>query len=92
MVKCPSCGFQNSLQISVFQRYVHVFWIPTFPIGKTGYTQCVYCKQVMTQKEMPASLQMTYKEAARCTKTPIWMFSGLILAVLMVLATVMASV
>jgi len=84
--QCPGCGKQNCIDMHVFQKYAHVFWIPVFPMGKTGVCQCDHCKQVLTLKEMPASLAISYENLKAKAKTPIWMFSGL--AVLAILITI----
>ena len=81
--KCPNCGTQNSIEMYVFQKYAHVFWIPLFPTGKTAVSECSHCKQVLKQKEMPAALKASYDNVKAQAKTPIWTFSGLaLLAVL----------
>ena len=77
--KCQNCGTQNSIDMHVFQKYAYVFWIPFFPMGKTGLSQCNHCKQVLKLKEMPATLTASYDNLKAQTKTPIWMFSGLAL-------------
>src|SRR5882672_1182143 len=84
--KCSGCGTQNSIELYVFQKYAHVFWIPLFPVGKTVVSQCDHCKQVLKQKEMPSSLLSTYESIKSQTKTPIWTFSGL--AVIAILITI----
>jgi len=84
--QCPNCGKQNSIDMHVFQKYAHVFWIPFFPMGKTGVSQCDHCKQVLSLKEMPASLVISYENLKAKAKTPIWMFSGI--AVLAILITI----
>jgi hypothetical protein len=75
--KCTSCGSQHSIDMHVFQKYAHVFWIPIFPAGKTGVSQCDHCKQVLKLKEMPPSLKSSYESVKAQTKTPVWMFAGL---------------
>ncbi|MCS4436686.1 zinc ribbon domain-containing protein [Aquiflexum gelatinilyticum] len=77
--KCANCGTQNSVQMTVFQKYAHVFWIPFFPIGKTGLTQCSHCKQVLEKKEFPVYLRSNYEILKQKGKTPVWTFSGIIL-------------
>ena len=77
--KCPNCGKQNRVELYVFQKYAHIFWIPFFPFGKTAISQCNHCKQVLKLKEMPASLTTAYENLKAQTKTPIWTFSGLAL-------------
>jgi hypothetical protein len=82
--KCPNCGTQNSINMHVFQKYAHVFWIPFFPMGKTGVSQCDHCKQVLKLKEMPSSLTTAYENLKAQTKTPIWTFSGLALVAVLI--------
>jgi len=89
--KCASCGTQNSTDLYVFQKYAHVFWIPFFPIGKTGISQCNRCKQVWQLKEMPPQLSASYEQLRSQEKTPVWMFSGLALVAVLVTAGMISS-
>jgi hypothetical protein len=75
--ECTNCGTQNSIQMIVLQKYAHVFWIPFFPIGKTGVTQCSHCKQVLEKKEFPDNLKNHFEALKLTGKTPVWTFSGL---------------
>ncbi|WP_121810131.1 hypothetical protein [Mucilaginibacter kameinonensis] len=79
---CPNCNTANSIQMNVFQRWAHIFWIPFFPIGKTGVSQCLNCKQVLKLKEMPASLKLSYDNLKVQTKIPVWTFAGCFLIVI----------
>jgi hypothetical protein len=89
---CPHCGTKNSLTLSVFQKYAHVFWIPLFPMSKIGVSQCDHCKQVLEHKEMPSTLLSAYENLKAQTKTPLWAFSGLVLlAVIIVLAVIQSN-
>lgn len=76
---CPNCNSRNTVHISVLQQWAHIFWIPIFPIGKTGVSQCTHCKQVLKLKEMPAGLRLSYDNIKAQTKTPVWTFAGLVL-------------
>ncbi|WP_276503545.1 zinc-ribbon domain-containing protein [Terrimonas pollutisoli] len=82
--KCPNCGTQNSMEIYVFQKYAHVFWIPLFPMSKTALSQCNHCKQVLKEKQMSSSLLSSYSTLKEQSKTPKWTFSGLALIVALV--------
>jgi len=75
--KCPNCGGENTVQMSVFNRYAHVFWIPFFPIGKTAASQCGSCKQIMQLNEMPPDLRKSYDTMKLKTSTPVYLFAGL---------------
>ena len=82
--KCPNCATQNSIDMYVFQKYAHIFWIPFFPIGKTAVSQCSNCKQVLKLKEMPPVLSGAYENLKGQGKTPIWTFSGLALVAVLI--------
>jgi hypothetical protein len=73
---CPSCNTQESLVLSIFRKHAHVFWIPMFPIGKKGVTQCQHCKNVLETKEMPEPIKRQYINLKNETKGPIWQFAG----------------
>ncbi|QEM04188.1 hypothetical protein DIU31_011955 [Mucilaginibacter rubeus] len=79
---CPNCNTGNSIQMNVFQRWAHIFWIPFFPIGKTGVSQCLRCRQVLKLKEMPASLKLSYDNIKSQTTIPVWTFAGCFLIVI----------
>ena len=80
---CPSCGTQGSLILSVFRKHAHVFWIPLFPIGKKGMSQCQHCKNLLEPKEMPETIKREYDNLKNKVKGPIWQFIGLVLIVLL---------
>jgi len=85
---CPNCKTHN-LYISVLQKWAHIFWVPVFPIGKTGISQCTHCKQVLQLKEMPAAISMSYDNIKSQAKTPVWTFSGIAVIILIfVFATI----
>jgi hypothetical protein len=89
--KCPNCGTSNSVDMYLFQKYFHVFWIPLFPTGKTAITECTHCKQVLKQKEMPAQLKASIDPVKSQAKTPIWTFSGLALLAVLIAAIVISD-
>lgn len=79
--KCPNCGTSGSMVVSIYNRYAHVFWIPLFPIGRTGGSQCQQCKQVLEPKAMPQFLRMQYDTVMTQTKIPVYSFAGLAIIV-----------
>lgn len=83
--QCPNCGTNNSIYMSVFQRYAHIFWIPFFPVGKTGVSVCAHCKQTLNSKIMPADPRFSYDNLAMQSQTPIWSYSGLGIVALIVM-------
>ncbi|GAA0713863.1 hypothetical protein GCM10009430_06210 [Aquimarina litoralis] len=77
MSVCPNCGTQGSLVLSVYRRHAHIFWIPLFPIGKKGLSQCQHCKNVLYTKEMPTPIRKEFNILKNKAKGPLWQFVGL---------------
>lgn len=76
---CPNCNNLNTIQFNFFSRHAHILWLPLFPVGKRGESECSHCKQVLTYYEMPKEWRSEYKSLKKETKTPWWKFSGLAL-------------
>jgi hypothetical protein len=89
--KCPNCSSQNTMSMHVYQQYAHVFWIPFFPIRKVGASVCNHCKGVIQHKDLPANLKDSYNTIKAQSKTPVWMFAGLALAVVLITAGVVSA-
>lgn len=90
---CPSCGTPNSVHMAVFQKYAHVYWIPFFPIGKTGASVCTHCKQSLELKQMPPAFKEKYERIKAHKSAPVWTFSGLgIIAVLIVIGIISSRI
>jgi len=78
---CLACSTTNGLRISVFGRYAHIYWVPLFPIGKVGASECGHCRQVLQPKEMEPGLRQLFQELKHRTRAPWWHFTGVLLAV-----------
>ena len=81
---CPNCNEKGSIIISVFRKHAHIFWIPMFPIGKRGISQCQNCKNVLSTKEMPNSIRNEYSKLKDENKGSLWQFSGLALFAILI--------
>lgn len=76
---CPHCENRGQMTASVYSRHAHVFWIPFFPMGKTGVLECQHCHKGFKPKELPEKARMEYKNFSGTVRTPIWKFAGLAL-------------
>lgn len=76
---CLSCGQHGSLVLRIFRKHAHIFWVPLFPIGKTGFSECRHCKNVLRPKEMPEEVRSEYQRLKAQGGGPIWQFSGLVI-------------
>ena len=76
---CSYCKSIDTVSLVFVLKYFHIFWIPMFPLSKTGVSQCSHCKQVLYANEMPDALKVVYQEENKKVKTPWGYRFGLIL-------------
>lgn len=76
---CDYCSSTQTVRLSFVLRYFHIFWIPMFPLSKTGVSQCSHCKQTLYANQMPDALKLVYEEEKKRVKTPWGYRFGLIL-------------
>ncbi len=88
---CPNCGTPGSIDIHVFQKFLHVLWIPFVPVGKTALSHCGHCKQELKLTEMNNDLKQGYSYITAQLKTPLWMFTGLVLVIIAIIASFTAN-
>ncbi len=81
---CPNCNSKGTLFLSVFRKHAQVFWIPLFPVWKTGLGQCSNCKHEFRIKELPENIKIEYENLKADSKGPLWQFTGLGLIVCIV--------
>ncbi|RZL47700.1 MAG: zinc-ribbon domain-containing protein [Pedobacter sp.] len=89
---CNHCASTQSVSLVFILKYFHIFWIPMFPLSKTGVSQCNHCKQVLYNNEMPDSLKVVYQQEKAKAKTPWGYRFGLILIALFFVFVVIAIV
>lgn len=76
---CAYCHTPDSLRCVVVSRYLHVFWIPILPVGKSSATVCTHCKQVLSTGQMPPSYRRPVLAMEQQARVPLWCWSGLLL-------------
>ena len=86
MDKCPSCGQQGSVQLHVYQKYAHIYWIPIFPTKKIVNSQCGHCKQVLDEKQMLDSFANALVTLKANAKAPKYLFAGSAVLVVLIVA------
>lgn len=70
-VSCGYCGTLNSLLLTIYSRYLHVFWIPVIPLGKSSVSQCEHCQQVLKEAQMPAAYRQEAATLKQQAKLPV---------------------
>ena len=80
---CPNCNEKNST-LTIFAHYAHVFWIPLFPYKKSAQIVCANCKLESSEKTLSDETKGTIKQLKSAVGIPKYLFSGLVLIVLLV--------
>lgn len=82
---CKSCK-SFDLNVKVYKEYFHIFFIPFFPTGdKTVKIYCNSCGE-------PYRIESVQKEYEKSTKSPIYLYSGLILIAGLILLLVNTNI
>lgn len=87
---CNHCN-TGKLNLVYTGRYFHIFWIPMFPLGKQGMTQCPHCKQTLTERELAPQSRSYLQSQKGTVKTPLTHFSGLILFGVLILSVILIN-
>ncbi len=89
-LECEYCRSIGTLDLHVQCEYFHIYWIPFFPVGKSGGSVCRHCKQALLQHELPARSREVLLKLKSETRRPIFHFFGAaVVAFLIVLAIVL---
>jgi len=82
-VKCENCnGYEQ--RFSVYQQYFHLYFIPVFPSSsKIIKSVCLNCNDLFNQEKKSHYLAIT--------RTPIYLYTGVILFVVFILAAVIEN-
>jgi hypothetical protein len=82
---CKSCR-SFDLGIKVYRDFYHLFFIPFFPVGvKTAKMRCNNCGE-------PVRVDSVQKQYEDSTKTPFYLYAGLILVALLILFMVNVNI
>lgn len=74
--ECSECGAENSIDLTLYQRYRYFLGIPISPAGKMPMTECSNCRKVLEKCEFSPSLLQQYETIKKDTTIPIWMYFG----------------
>ena len=88
---CSHCN-NGQLNLAYTVSYFHIFWIPMFPIGKKGITQCPHCKQTLSENELSPQSRSLLNTQKGSAKTPLKYFAGLILIGVLIVSVITINV
>lgn len=82
--ECPKCGDIGEVYLYGYTVYIHIFWIPTFSIGKRVKVICGNCDAKTKLKKMPQEVLDIVPEFKKEIKIPFTHFIGSVLLVLFI--------
>jgi hypothetical protein len=82
---CKNCKRTDSVELIIYQKFAHIFFVPIFPIKKIYAAQCFQCKNLFTESEVKEWFALTYTNARRRVHSPLWSFTGLAAVFILVL-------
>jgi hypothetical protein len=77
--RCRKCLGNESVELIIDQRVVHIFWIPIFPTRKIFTSECYQCRDLLMEPEIANLYPLTYNEAKKKISSPFWAFTGIAL-------------
>ena len=89
-VACVHCHAAGSIWCTIMAQYFFIGFIPAFPTGKTAYTQCQRCGQVLYQ--LPPSYQQPVQAVRAAARTPLWQYSFLFVMLVVIGLPMLAPV
>ncbi|WP_223652960.1 zinc-ribbon domain-containing protein [Hymenobacter psoromatis] len=87
---CHYCGTLGALLLTIYSRYLHLFWIPVIPLGKQSLTQCTHCQQQLREGQMPPAYRQAADQQKQRARLPISNY--LVLAIMGGLLAVVAVI
>jgi hypothetical protein len=80
---CLNCNQKDTVHITIYQKYLGVLQIPIVPLIKSTRSKCSHCKEQFEEEDMPYAYGKYIDDMKSSVKTPVWMFSGLGLIILL---------
>ena len=74
--ECPDCHQKQSV-LAIFAHYLHIFWIPLFPLRKRAHIVCMNCGRAEKEGHLEGDMKQKVRQLKGAVKIPWWMFSGL---------------
>ncbi len=89
--KCPKCGAEESVRLNVIQKYAHNMGLSFFPMGKKYSFSCDKCHAEFEKKSLPESINNAYADVKSKIKTPISLYSGSFVILLILIGIFVAA-
>ena len=87
-LQCPNCHDIGQVHASVYCKYFHVMFIPTFSIGKKSKFFCCSCKTKIKKKFIPVALNEAIQDLKETIKIPRSHFTGTMIFVVLLIAMI----
>ena len=92
--ECPYCKSQNSLVVTTFSRYFHIFWIPFLPLSKTRILECNHCKKSYNEYNIPLDIKykLNNENKLKPPKTPLRHGCGCLVIIAIIIVNIIIGI
>jgi hypothetical protein len=75
-IACPSCEVHNPSDIMISSTYIHLFWVPAFPIRKDASLICKKCGLKRYDLDFDSRSLEGHKDLESKFKHPFYTYIG----------------
>jgi hypothetical protein len=92
-IECPNCNDIGEMYIWGYTKYLHIYWIPMWNIGKKIKYGCDSCDKIVKSKKLfGVSKEQIQAVKSEIRRPPIWHFTGSLILIFIILFVVYAVV
>jgi hypothetical protein len=90
-IKCPSCEKESMADLMITARYLHIFWIPFFPLGKRLDIICKECGLRKQDLYLDTKLIINGNEIKKSFRYPFFTYIGFIILLLFIISVIVSK-
>jgi hypothetical protein len=75
--ECPVCTSQQYCDLLVYSEYLHIYWIPIFPVAKNAVVICTTCNYQRTSL-FTRNFILSNDIDAKKFKHPLYSYTGIL--------------
>lgn len=75
-LQCPVCKELDSIDITIYGTYFHVWFIPVFPQEKDGYARCQHCDFTIRSVKFNRYTKELFQQIKKKYRFPFYTYFG----------------
>ena len=91
LVKCPCCDKSSWADLMVESSYLHIYWLPIFPVDKVANLICTECGLKRYGLSFDSNFIPTYQEIKHKFRHPIKTYIPLLVLAFLIIVSVITT-